>query len=72
MSSKRDVKDFIKAAEANGWRLEKSTGKHLKMRHVETGHVVSVPKTPSDHRSLKNKDAQMRKIVRDASSKREG
>lgn len=67
----RDYKPLVKAAEAQGWTLEPSTsGKgHPRLQPPEgavardgsPARSLTIPGTPSDHRSLMNTRADMRR-----------
>lgn len=56
---KKDLKKIFKALEDQGWRIDRR-GKHVKCK-PPSGPIVTVPSTPSDHRSLLNSRAQLRR-----------
>lgn len=58
------LRDFLRQAEAQGWVASHTRGGHVALRH-SCGATVFLPKTPSDHRSLKNCAAQMRRLLRE-------
>jgi hypothetical protein len=56
----KEVQDLIRKLQEQGWRIEE--GKHYKAFPPDTTKpMVVIPKTPSDHRSLKNTIAQLRR-----------
>lgn len=50
------AKDLVKA----GWE-SKVCKKHPRLRNPATGQVITIPKTPSDHRSALNWISQIRR-----------
>ncbi len=61
----KDIKKIIKALTDEqlnpGWRVEQG-GKHLKAYPADKAQpMVTVPLTPSDHRSIKNLRAQLKR-----------
>lgn len=57
----KDVRDLLKKLEAQGWRIV-AGGKHIKAFPPDTTRpMVTIPTTPSDHRSLRNTIAQLRR-----------
>jgi hypothetical protein len=56
----KEVKELLAKLQAQGWRIEE--GKHYKAFPPDlTKPMVPIPKTPSDHRSLRNTIAQLRR-----------
>jgi len=53
-------------AKRHGWRMERSAGGHLRLRHTGTGRSVFAASTPSDHRAIMNVAAEMRRAIRTA------
>lgn len=62
-----DMKDLIKEYKALGWKVEKG-GKHLKFIPPNGGQIVFCPATPSDHRSVKNTRAFLRRASKNPST----
>jgi predicted RNA binding protein YcfA (HicA-like mRNA interferase family) len=57
----KEIRDIVKKLEKQGWRIEQG-GKHLKAYPADKSMpLVVIPGTPSDHRSLKNLIAQLRR-----------
>ena len=51
----KEIKVLIKALEDQGWRVEQTRGGHYKAWPPEKSRkMVTMPATPSDHRSMKN------------------
>lgn len=59
MSIQKEVKELIKEAKRQGWRVKE--GKHYKLYAPDGETIVVVGKTPSDRRSLENSISDMRK-----------
>jgi hypothetical protein len=55
----KDWRLLIARAQEAGWTLEQG-GKHPKLRSP-TGRMIPFPSTPSDHRGLANKRAELRR-----------
>ena len=49
-----DFRDIVKEAEAQGWRLERTSKGHVKMIPPDKGPPVFTSGTPGDYRALKN------------------
>ena len=59
-----DYERLFRQAEDRGWRIKKTNGHFATYCPTECGkHIVAVSATPSDHRSLRNTRAQMRKCM---------
>jgi len=56
----REVDKLIKIAWKAKWRMRKGNG-HIKMMSPDGKHMVVAPISPSDHRSVKNLRAQLRR-----------
>lgn len=54
----KEMQEVIDACQRAGWVAE-SGAKHVKVK-VPSGRTITLPKTPSDHRSIKNTKAQLR------------
>lgn len=53
--------------EQGGWVGRRTTGNHLRLRHEESGGAVTIPGTPSDCRSLKNTERDLRRALGEGS-----
>ncbi len=53
----------LPAAERDGWTATPTRGGHLRLDHPAAAVPVYCASTPSDHRSLKNTLAQMRRVL---------
>jgi len=61
MSSEKDSKNYLKAAVEQGWQL-KETKKGLQLIPPDPAkEIVTVHRTPSDHRALTNVLAELRR-----------
>ena len=59
-----DTRKLLKKAMANSGRISLEDGsKHAKVRHVVTHDWLPVAGSPSDHRSIKNFEAALRRLV---------
>lgn len=56
----KELRPLVRAAIAAGWTVTKTGGGHLRFRSP-TGALVFAPSTPSDHRSVKNTAAELRR-----------
>lgn len=56
---KKDMKILFKSLVSQGWTVEKGR-KHVKAKGPN-GALVTLPATPSDHRSFMNSRAQLRR-----------
>lgn len=57
-----DVRALITKAVRAGWSYLGHTSRHHQLRWRESGDLVVIPSTPSDHRSLRNAEATMARI----------
>jgi len=58
------VREFMEREERKGWELVGRAGSgHWIAKHQPTGAVAFLPSSPSDHRSLLNCRAKMRRAV---------
>ena len=64
---KHDLKQVLRQAEAQGWRVQPTRGGHWKLTHPGGGIVVT-SSSPSDHRALANVRAQLRRAERRAAA----
>jgi predicted RNA binding protein YcfA (HicA-like mRNA interferase family) len=56
-----DLKDLIRDAVAAGFQVARTRSNHVKFV-APNGTVIFGPSTPSDHRSLKNVRAKLRRV----------
>lgn len=66
-TSKRRANPIVKYAESLGYKLVRQHT-HLVFRHP-AGAQVSISKTPSDHRAMKNDQAQLRRSLEQAQAR---
>lgn len=58
---KKEIKKILRQLDQQGWRI-KDTGKHIKAYPPDRSkRMVVLPRTPSDHRALKNAISQLRR-----------
>lgn len=59
-----DTRKLLKKTIANSGVLSLEDGaKHVKVRHLVTGDWIPVAGSPSDHRTMKNFQAALRRLV---------
>jgi predicted RNA binding protein YcfA (HicA-like mRNA interferase family) len=57
----KDIRKIVKQLEAQGWRIEQGS-RHLKAFPPDKSQgMVVIPGTPSDHRSIRNLIAELRR-----------
>lgn len=57
----QEVQDWMAAASAAGWRVERTQKSHYKFFPPDTSKgIVTVEGTPSDHRSIRNTRSRLR------------
>jgi hypothetical protein len=57
----REIKALVAKLEAQGWRIEDG-GKHIKAYPPDrTKPIVTLARTPSDYRAIKNAVSQLRR-----------
>jgi hypothetical protein len=61
MNFNKELRGVLEAAEAQGWRVEPSKAGYLLFPPDQSQGIVSVHKTPSDHRAMKNLIGEMRR-----------
>lgn len=61
MTSKKDVKDLVKALRAEGYVVDVSGGNHTRVTDPATGVQSTFPLTPSDYRGMLNACQQLKK-----------
>lgn len=58
---KKEIKRLVALAEEQGWTVEVRRTNHLCFKAPDGESMVFAPATPSDHRSMKNVRAQLRR-----------
>ncbi len=58
----KDENNLYRKMIAGGWTLVRQSGRHRVLRCDCGEHQVTIPTSVSDHRGLKNKRAQLRRI----------
>jgi hypothetical protein len=64
MSLKGDVKAFVRKKCKEGWSVERTKKGHFRWLYAATGAVVISAATPSDHRTLQNTMADIKRCER--------
>lgn len=59
------VKTFLKDLESRGWVIVRE-GRHYVLRHASGHGQITVPKSPSDWRGLKNTDRLAARLEQEA------
>lgn len=67
-----DVAQKLKIWGEKGWTAKKTAGGHWKLSHPEAERDVFAPATPSDWRSMKNVEAQIKRLTNDPTEKVQG
>lgn len=57
----RDIREIVKALEAQGCTVERSNGKHIKV-YKDGNFVFSLPSTPGRGRWKQNLEASLRRL----------
>jgi hypothetical protein len=57
----REVRQLVSRLEAAGYRVTRGASGHIKVYDPGGAMISSLPSSPSDHRSLKNGIAQLRR-----------
>ena len=60
---KRDLRRLVEEARRRGWRVDRTGGDHLRLRHP-TGAMIFAASTPSCPRALRNLQADLRRVER--------
>jgi len=60
MSLKKDMKQLVKKARAQGWEVTPTRNGHIRFRSPD-GHLIFGASTPSEYRGMKNKIADLRR-----------
>jgi predicted RNA binding protein YcfA (HicA-like mRNA interferase family) len=61
-SVKKELKEIVKSAENQGWRVERTKKGHLKFLAPDHENIVVAAGTPSDHRALTNLVSRLRRF----------
>lgn len=56
----KEVRELVREAERQGWRVD-ATGAHYRLYSPDGVTIVTLAKTPSDHRWRENTIAKLRK-----------
>lgn len=60
----KDVKELVRTKREEGWQVDATRSGHLRFQKGDA--TVFGPSTPSDHRSIQNLKAQLRRVERNA------
>lgn len=60
MSAKKELKEIVKAAEKQNWRIKKTKKGHLMFLCPDGINSLTTGGTPGDHRAIDNLLAQLR------------
>lgn len=60
----RKVRELVEWATDNGWTVEKTNGGHLRYTHPDVKMPVFGAHSPSDHRSVRNMRARLKRALR--------
>lgn len=63
----KDLNKYLKTLIGNGWQID-CQGRHIKLYYPGSDGIVTVPKSPSDMRSIENVKAKVRRSIRSAFS----
>ena len=58
----KEVKDLIRSLRKQGWTVEQTRNNHWKATAPTGGQPEYIASTPSDHRSLKNTVARLKRL----------
>lgn len=61
MEWSRQLKDLVRVAEAQGWRVERRSKHYLFFPRDRANRPVVVPSTPSSHRTPANQLAELKR-----------
>lgn len=60
----KEVRQLLRRLqEQGGWVARRTANNHVRLRHEETGGMVTIPGTPSDKRALLNSEADLRRTT---------
>jgi predicted RNA binding protein YcfA (HicA-like mRNA interferase family) len=62
MSGRQEMTQLVRSLARQGWLIEKTRGNHWRARHPDRAGIAFFPSTPSDHRSILNTQAQLRRM----------
>lgn len=62
----KEMNQLIKRAGKEGWSAEKTKKGHWRLTHPKAAYHVIAPGTPSDYRSVKNTESELRRALRAA------
>lgn len=68
--SKRDLSDLLRDVRRAGWSVTTTGGGHLRLCPPRKGSCIYTGSTPSDHRSLANLRAQLKRAGLDTTKRR--
>ncbi len=57
----KEIRRLVKALQSQGWRVEETKKGHFLAYAPNGVGLVTIPGTPSDHRSLRNTVSELRK-----------
>lgn len=60
-SDKKEMKALLKAAEEQGWTVRFTGSGHYQWKAPDGQTIIVTPSTPSDHRSMSNTRAQLKR-----------
>ena len=61
-SANKDINIIVRDLVRHGWSFNWG-GKHGRLRHPLSYTVITVPKSPSDHRSVKNFGCDIKRVL---------
>jgi predicted RNA binding protein YcfA (HicA-like mRNA interferase family) len=61
MSVKKELKEIVKSAEKQGWRVKKTKKGHLMFYAPDGINKLTTGSTPSEHRAINNLLASLRR-----------
>jgi predicted RNA binding protein YcfA (HicA-like mRNA interferase family) len=61
MAAKKELKDIVKTAEMQGWRVENTKKGHLTFFAPDGINMLTTGGTPSEHRAIANLLASLRR-----------
>lgn len=57
----KEIRKLIRALEAQGWRVEETGSGHYQAYSPNGEDIVTIPGTPSDHRSMRNTMSRLKR-----------
>lgn len=61
MASNKDMRQLVRQMRAQGWEVSRTRSDHLRFTSPDGHSTVYAPSTPSDHRSIRNVVAKLRR-----------